>query len=88
LFNSPLLRNFQEVGPNVRQTLLRNINNKAMAQTTLPSIKKDPQNKLSKQKHQITHLAALAVAREEQIKDQWADSKAKRMSTKRRYGFR
>lgn len=55
---------------------------------SLPSVKKDPQNKLAKQKHQITHLAALAVAREEQLQEQWADSKAKRVSTAKRYGFR
>lgn len=81
----------KELGPNVRETLLRNLNNKAMAQASavsLASIKKGPNDRLAKQKHQITHLAQLAVAREEQLQEQWAESKSKRMSTAKRYGFR
>ncbi|KAI6190722.1 hypothetical protein M3Y97_00149400 [Aphelenchoides bicaudatus] len=81
----------KELGPNVRETLLRNLNNKAMAQSSslaLPSVKKGPQDKMAKQKHQISYLAAQAVAREEQLQEQWADNKQKRMSTAKRYGFR
>ncbi|KAI6190721.1 hypothetical protein M3Y97_00149300 [Aphelenchoides bicaudatus] len=81
----------EELGPNVRETLLRNLNNKSMAQASaqsLPRNKKEPQDKLAKQKHQISYLAAQAVAREDQIKEQWADNKEKRIYNSKRYGFR
>lgn len=82
---------FKELGPNVRETLLKNLNNKAMAHASalsLPSVKKGPQDKLAKQKHQITHLAQLAIAREEELREKWADDKHKRVSTAKKYGFR
>lgn len=44
-------------------------------------------DRLSKQKHQITHLAKLAVARESQLQEKWADSKAKKRATANKYGF-
>ncbi|KAI6224609.1 hypothetical protein M3Y95_00770900 [Aphelenchoides besseyi] len=79
-----------QLGPNVQQTLLRNLNNRAMAQLatgSMPNAKKTPQDKMAKQKHQITHLARVAVAREEQLLDQWANSKQKKKEAAKRYGF-
>ncbi|KAI6211959.1 hypothetical protein M3Y96_00489700 [Aphelenchoides besseyi] len=79
-----------QLGPDVQQTLLRNLNNRAMAQLatgSMPNAKKTPQDKLAKQKHQITHLARVAVAREEQLLEQWANSKQKKKEAAKRYGF-
>ena len=50
------------LGPNVRENLLKNLNNKSLARVAtgpLPKTKKDPKQKLSKMKHQITHLATV-----------------------------
>jgi hypothetical protein len=81
---------FQTIGPNVRETLLRNLNSKVMAQIAaapLPNLKKSEKDRTAKQKHQITHLAQLAVAREEQLQEKWAESRAKKVTTKKKYGF-
>uniref|UniRef100_A0A915E586 Uncharacterized protein n=1 Tax=Ditylenchus dipsaci TaxID=166011 RepID=A0A915E586_9BILA len=67
--------------PHVQENLLKNLNNKVMAQVSigpLPKVKKDPKDRLSKRKHQITHLAGLAVAREEQLQEQWAENRQKK----------
>lgn len=48
----------------MRENILKNLNNKALAQVAvgpLPKVKKDPKDKLSKRKHQITHLAGLVI---------------------------
>jgi len=78
------------LGPNVRETLLKNLNTRVMAQVAtgpLPQVKRDPKDKLAKRKHQITHLAALAVAREEELQDKWAESKARKKASSQKYGF-
>ena len=40
-----------------------------------------------RKKHQITFLAQQAKAYEQELKNQWADSKFKRQQAKNRYGF-
>jgi len=75
------------IGPDVRQTLLRNLNHK-MSTSSASKAKKTPQDRLAKQKHQITHLAQVALAQEEKMKNKWADDKAIRTSAAKRYGFR
>jgi hypothetical protein len=78
------------LGSNVRETLLKNLNTKVMAQVgtgPLPKIKRDPQDRMAKRKHQITHLATLAVAREEQLQEKWADNRAKKRASSQKYGF-
>jgi len=79
----------QVIGPNVRENILKSLNTKVMAQTAmgpLPQVK-DEKSRLSKQKHQITHLAGIAVAREEQLQEQWAESRAKKKQSAKKYGF-
>ncbi|KAI6223555.1 hypothetical protein M3Y99_01454200 [Aphelenchoides fujianensis] len=80
----------EQLGPNVQATLLRNLNNKAMAQVAtgaLPKVKKDPADRMAKQKHQITHLARVAVSREETLLEQWAANKEKKKASAKQYGF-
>ncbi|KAH7700576.1 Protein C39E9.11 [Aphelenchoides avenae] len=78
------------LGPNIKATLLRNLNQKVMAQVAtgpLPTVKKDPRDRLAKRKHQITHLAGMAVAREEQLQEQWAENRQKKKASAQKYGF-
>jgi len=81
----------REIGPNIKETLLRNLDYKntaafAVGRPQKPVAKSEGQ-KLAKMKHQITHLAGLAVAREEQLKEQWAQNKAAKVASKQKYGF-
>lgn len=81
----------REIGSNVKETLLRNLDYKNTAafgvgRPEKPMAKTEGQ-KLAKMKHQITHLAGLAVAREEQLKEQWAQNKAAKVASKQKYGF-
>ncbi|CAD5218737.1 unnamed protein product [Bursaphelenchus okinawaensis] len=76
----------QTLGPNVRETLLRNLDQKNAVATPLPQVK-DSGDRMAKSKHQITHLAKVAVARETQLQQQWADSKAQKRQTRQKYGF-
>ncbi|KAL3122389.1 hypothetical protein niasHT_000965 [Heterodera trifolii] len=78
------------LGPNVRENLLKNLSGKQLAQlplAPLPKMKKSDSDKLAKRKHQITHLATVAVSREEQLKDKWADSKQTKKMSRQKYGF-
>uniref|UniRef100_A0A183BRG1 Uncharacterized protein n=1 Tax=Globodera pallida TaxID=36090 RepID=A0A183BRG1_GLOPA len=78
------------LGPNVRENLLRNLSGKQMAQLPLgplPKMKKSDSDKLAKRKHQITHLATVAVSREEQLQEKWADSKQTKKMSRQKYGF-
>lgn len=42
---------------------------------------------MTKRKHQITYLAFEAKAREQELKNQWAQNRANKMATKNKYGF-
>ncbi|KAL3113925.1 hypothetical protein niasHT_017875 [Heterodera trifolii] len=77
------------LGPNVRENLLKNLSGKQLAQlplAPLPKMKKSDSDKLAKRKHQITHLATVAVSREEQLKDKWADSKQTKKMSRQKLG--
>ncbi|CAD5226150.1 unnamed protein product [Bursaphelenchus xylophilus] len=76
----------EALGPNVRETLLRNLDQKNAVAAPLPVVKA-PGERMAKSKHQITHLAKVAVARESQLQQQWADSKAQKRQTRQKYGF-
>ncbi|KAE9552863.1 hypothetical protein FO519_003928 [Halicephalobus sp. NKZ332] len=81
----------REIGSNVKETLLRNLDYRnaasfAVGRPEKPTAKTEGQ-KLAKMKHQITHLAGIAVAREEQLKEQWAQNKAAKVASKQKYGF-
>lgn len=72
-------------------------------QTSAPVPQVQTQGQMSRRKHQITYLASLviksnffsrtsfcvfqAVAREEQLKDQWADQKQSKRMARQKYGF-
>ena len=79
------------IGPNVRQTLLKNIDHRSLASFASGKQNrqgpKGPTDKLAKMKHQITHLASIAVAREDELKEQWAASRESKSASKRKYGF-
>jgi|UniRef100_A0AC35GR69 hypothetical protein len=82
----------KQIGPNVHQTLLKNIDHRSLAsyaagkELRQPG-KKGPTEKLAKMKHQITHLASIAVARDDELKEQWAASRESKQASKRKYGF-
>uniref|UniRef100_A0A0N5ALA1 Rubis-subs-bind domain-containing protein n=1 Tax=Syphacia muris TaxID=451379 RepID=A0A0N5ALA1_9BILA len=70
----------QVLGPNIRANLLKNLHNKSLAEA-------DAKDIVARRKHQITYLATVAVAREEQLAEQWSQNRhAKRMSAQK-YGF-
>ena len=78
------------LGPDIRQNLLRNLDNKKMAQIALgplPKLKKNEADRLAKRKHQITHLATVAVSREEQLQEKWAEGKQNKKMSRQKYGF-
>jgi hypothetical protein len=77
----------------VQETLLRNLNKKMVVKSSsisLPKLENGSRNRLAKRKQHITHLAQVAVSRneQEQLRDQWADNREKRISSAKRYGLR
>ncbi|VDO07906.1 unnamed protein product [Brugia timori] len=42
---------------------------------------------LARRKHQITYLASVAVAREEQLAEQWSVNRHNKRTSARKYGF-
>ncbi|VDK76640.1 unnamed protein product [Litomosoides sigmodontis] len=82
----------QVLGPNVRATLLKNLHNKSVAEATLSHLanipkSKDALNMVARRKHQITYLASIAVAREEQLAEQWSVNRHNKRTSARKYGF-
>ncbi|KAI1733112.1 mitotic checkpoint regulator, MAD2B-interacting domain-containing protein [Ditylenchus destructor] len=78
------------LGPNIQGNILKSMNTKVVAQIAvgpLPKVKRDPKDKMAKRKHQITHLAGLAVAREEQLQEKWAENRQKKKQSSQKYGF-
>ncbi|KAI1726646.1 mitotic checkpoint regulator, MAD2B-interacting domain-containing protein [Ditylenchus destructor] len=78
------------LGPNIQGNILKSMNTKVVAQIAvgpLPKVKRDPKDKMAKRKHQITHLAGLAVAREEQLQEKWAENRMKKKQSSQKYGF-
>uniref|UniRef100_A0A7E4VNW4 Proline-rich protein PRCC n=1 Tax=Panagrellus redivivus TaxID=6233 RepID=A0A7E4VNW4_PANRE len=83
------------LGPNIRENLLKNLDHRKMATVfpansegkVDPKAKKGPANKLAKMKNQVTHLAGIAVAREEELQEQWAKNRETKTAAKRKYGF-
>ncbi|TMS37938.1 hypothetical protein L596_004771 [Steinernema carpocapsae] len=82
------------VGSGVRETLLRNLNNKGMADASAPTPStgqkgdaKPKRDVTSKRKHQITYLADLAVSRDEQLREQWAQNRQSKQMSRQKYGF-
>uniref|UniRef100_A0A0N4W0R9 Rubis-subs-bind domain-containing protein n=1 Tax=Haemonchus placei TaxID=6290 RepID=A0A0N4W0R9_HAEPC len=77
------------LGPDVRATLLKNLHVAARARDAMAPLpkSKNPADVTSKRKHQITYLANLAVAREEALQQQWAESKQMRRMGRQKYGF-
>ncbi|KAK0427891.1 hypothetical protein QR680_010479 [Steinernema hermaphroditum] len=76
----------------VRATLLRNLNNRGVAEMAATITSTGPKPKAtrdvnSKRKHQITYLAELAVARDEQLREQWSQNRQTKRLTKQKYGF-
>ncbi|VDM78951.1 unnamed protein product [Strongylus vulgaris] len=77
------------LGPDVHATLLKNLHSNVRARDAMAPLPK-PKNAAdatSKRKHQITYLANLAVAREEALQQQWAESKQMRRIGRQKYGF-
>ncbi|VDM96750.1 unnamed protein product [Thelazia callipaeda] len=81
----------QVLGSNVRATLLKNLHNKSLAEATLSHLTRIPKNKninaVARRKHQITYLASVAVAREEQLAEQWSQNRHNKRTSARKYGF-
>ncbi|CAK5076427.1 unnamed protein product [Meloidogyne enterolobii] len=85
------------LGPNIRENLLRNLNTKQMAQMACGPLPKLPQGgdktaktmpeRLAKRKHQITHLAQVAISREEQLQEKWAEGRQQKKMSRQKYGF-
>ncbi|KAL7074515.1 hypothetical protein ACQ4LE_006325 [Meloidogyne hapla] len=85
------------LGPNIRENLLRNLNTKQMAQIACGPLPKLPQGdaktgktvpeRLAKRKHQITHLAQVAISREEQLQEKWAEGRQQKKMSRQKYGF-
>ncbi|VDM45917.1 unnamed protein product [Toxocara canis] len=82
----------QALGPNVQANLLKNLHNKSLAEATLshlaavPKAKK-PADMIARRKHQITYLATVAVAREEQLAEQWSQNRHMKRVSAQKYGF-
>lgn len=82
----------QALGPNIRANLLKNLHNKSLAEAAISHLAripkpKDAKDAVARRKHQITYLATVAVAREEQLAEQWSQNRhAKRMAAQK-YGF-
>lgn len=82
----------QALGPNVQATLLKNLHNKSLAEASLSHLanlpkSKDAVNTVARRKHQITYLANVAVAREEQLAEQWSQNRHNKRMSAQRYGF-
>ncbi|VDM55210.1 unnamed protein product [Angiostrongylus costaricensis] len=77
------------LGPDVRSTLLKNLHSAARAKDAMAPLpkSKNPTDATSRRKHQITYLANLAVAREEALQQQWAESKHMKRMGRQKYGF-
>ncbi|VDP17125.1 unnamed protein product [Onchocerca flexuosa] len=80
------------LGPNIHATLLKNLHNKSLAEATLSHLANIPKNKeavsmVARRKHQITYLASVAVAREEQLAEQWSVNRHNKRTSARKYGF-
>ncbi|GMR47379.1 hypothetical protein PMAYCL1PPCAC_17574 [Pristionchus mayeri] len=77
------------IGPNVQENLLKNLNRHNMARASMPSLPAAaaPKDKNAKRKHQITYLANIAVAREEELQQKWAEGKAAKRMARQKYGF-
>ncbi|KAF8370542.1 hypothetical protein PRIPAC_76971 [Pristionchus pacificus] len=77
------------IGPNVQENLLKNLNRNNMARASMPSLPtaNAPNDKNAKRKHQITYLANIAVAREGELQQKWADGKAAKRMARQKYGF-
>uniref|UniRef100_A0A0R3S2F4 Proline-rich protein PRCC n=1 Tax=Elaeophora elaphi TaxID=1147741 RepID=A0A0R3S2F4_9BILA len=80
------------LGPNVHATLLKNLHNKSLAEATLSHLANVPKSKdignvVARRKHQITYLASIAVAREEQLAEQWSVNRHNKRTSARKYGF-
>lgn len=76
------------LGPDVKTNIIKNLGHRAFVEATsapLPQVQ--TQGQMSRRKHQITYLASLAVSREEQLKDQWADQKQSKRMARQKYGF-
>lgn len=59
----------------------------AFLQSQAPVRKSKGLGGMVKRKHQITYLAFEAKAREQELKNQWAQNRANKMATKNKYGF-
>ncbi|KIH57291.1 hypothetical protein ANCDUO_12520 [Ancylostoma duodenale] len=79
----------EALGPDVRATLLKNLHTTARAKDAMAPLPKakTSADATSRRKHQITYLANLAVAREEALQQQWAESKQMRRIGRQKYGF-
>lgn len=76
------------LGPDVKTNIIKNLGHRAFVEaTSAPIPQVQTQGQTSRRKHQITYLASLAVAREEQLKDQWADQKQSKRMARQKYGF-
>uniref|UniRef100_A0A0M3I2F3 Proline-rich protein PRCC n=1 Tax=Ascaris lumbricoides TaxID=6252 RepID=A0A0M3I2F3_ASCLU len=82
----------QALGPNVQANLLKNLHNKSLAEATLSHLAAIPKGKapiemVARRKHQITYLATVAVAREEQLAEQWSQNRHMKRVSAQKYGF-
>ncbi|GMS95240.1 hypothetical protein PENTCL1PPCAC_17415, partial [Pristionchus entomophagus] len=77
------------IGPNVQENLLKNLNRHNMARASMPTLPAAaaPKDKNAKRKHQITYLANIAVAREGELQQKWAEGKAAKRMARQKYGF-
>uniref|UniRef100_A0A1I7TDP4 Proline-rich protein PRCC n=1 Tax=Caenorhabditis tropicalis TaxID=1561998 RepID=A0A1I7TDP4_9PELO len=76
------------LGPDVKTNIIKNLGHRAFVEaTSAPIPQVQTQGQTSRRKHQITYLASLAVAREEQLKDQWAEQKQSKRMARQKYGF-
>ncbi|CAI2351487.1 unnamed protein product [Caenorhabditis sp. 36 PRJEB53466] len=76
------------LGPDVRTNVIKNLGHRAFVEaTSAPVPQVQTQGQMSRRKHQITYLASLAVAREEQLKEKWAEQKQTKRMARQKYGF-
>jgi len=81
----------ETLGPNIRENILKSLGHKAPPTSSfaLPGPKtKETVDVNAKRKHQITYLAKMAVAREEQLQEQWSQQRQTKRMASQKYGFR
>ncbi|CAD6196712.1 unnamed protein product [Caenorhabditis auriculariae] len=77
------------LGSDIKATVLKNLTHHAFMKSTQEPLPQPPgmTNQLARRKHQITYLANLAVSREEQLQEQWAQQKQTKRMGRAKYGF-